>query len=244
MKKFLIILLFGFVSIYAIAWVASISIYANFSKSLVNTDGQIATIDGFPLFPRLTFSGTYQFKDGTIIQTPALHISGFPFPAQRLNISTVQGLSIRASYWVTDIPIDQLDIKFQIPLRMPHTNLKSDWVSWQQTNDIITIDTLRLQSKEFVLNGTDGLLQINQNLEWDGAITTRLIGTDQFVMSLSEQGMIPPKAALTAQSFLQFLTRTDEVTGERFIQTSLQMRNNTLYIGPVRVASIPPLTLK
>ena len=244
MKKILIVCTFLFVTLYSIAWVSSIYIYSQFSKNIVNVQKEIPTISGFPFWPQLIFTGDYHLNDGSQISTSGIIISGFPFPAQRITITAANGLTFKAPLWVTDIAFHQLDAQFQIPLRYPRTNKKEDWLTWQRTGDSISIDHVNAQIDQFQLTGTDGTLQLDTDLKWTGSMTIRLTGADQFVMHLSEQGMIPPQAAIAAQSFLQFLTRQDDVTGERYIVTSLQIRKNNLFIGPIKLMTLPTLNLQ
>lgn len=244
MKK--IALTFGFIllCLYSTAWVMSVSIYTNFAKSITSQTGITSSITGFPFAPRLLLSGDYVLKNESKISSSELIISGFPFPAQTIRVLAPQGINFRSSLWVSDISFDKLDMAFQIPLRIPHSNLKTDWMAWQASGDSIHIDYLNMMIDDFSVDGSNGTMQLDPTLQWVGSMTVRLTGADQFIMTLSEQGLIPPQAALSAASFLQFLTRTDEQTGERFIQTSAQIRNNQLFIGPIPVTDIPSLNLQ
>ena len=56
---------------------------------------------------------------------------------------------------------------------------------------------------------------------------------------LTEKGVIKGKSAVMAQSFLQMLIQRDPVTGETFFVTGIRIQNRGVFLGPLRVASLP-----
>jgi hypothetical protein len=70
----------------------------------------------------------------------------------------------------------------------------------------------------------------------------RVTGVMEFIDWLKDRGEIKEKQAAFAGMILTGLSRTDAETGETYLHTDLKLKNRTLYVGPLGVITLPPVT--
>lgn len=244
MKKTLITIATILLTLYGLIWSGAFVIYTSIASHIINDAGEKPALTGFPLTPALEFSGDYTTKSGIKLSITSLKIKGFPFPSQTLELQSDQPIKYIPNGWTKFVPIDSIHLTAQIPTTIPKNNSKEDWAFWRDHDGAISIPTLYIRSHEFTLTGTDGTLNLNDRLHWNGSMNAKLKGADQFVLNLAEQGTIPQKAALLTQNFLAFLTHPDEVTKEPVIITAFQVRDSNIFLGPIKILELPNLSLQ
>ncbi|MBL8642072.1 MAG: DUF2125 domain-containing protein [Alphaproteobacteria bacterium] len=233
-------------SIYSLAWYSftkRAEAYLNViwqDKSHFTVTGDIPRFSGYPFIPKAKFSGTFKHISGIDITTPELIMTGFPAPFQTQMLEAPQGIQITSNYLERPIKLDYGYIQFKIP-HLPASDTREDINTWQKTKQPITVEHFVIQTGSIYARGS-GTIGLDDNLQLNADITTRVIGLETLLDSLAaEQG---ERSIAIVRNLFNMMSQIDDKTGEKYFETSLKIQNRAIYFGPMRVSGIPELKWK
>jgi hypothetical protein len=214
------------------------NLYTDAARAGVTIDGAFPSISGFPGPHRVTFSGKIAAQ-GQTLDLPRLEIRGLFLPGRRIVIDLPQGAALEAGNPAL-LSISSLTIKATIPVTIPASLQADDLLTWQRAGGQIVIDRVILKKDSLALNGT-GTLSLDDNLQPTGALTAKITGAMDFLDELKQQKLMRGRDVSLAQIVLIGLSQTDKKTGEHYMQTMLSLKNQTLYVGPLSLLTLPAL---
>ncbi len=197
-------------------------------------------VSGFPLWPALQFAGTMQLADSTVINTQDAQISirlrGKPFMAPALHISIHGGATMQYIAFPVPFSIQEFVLTLGIP-PLPKTYTDSDLNAWAMAGRTVPVHKLKIRRNEFLMEG-DGFLTLDRNRQLAGTINTRAQGLEDITVHMVELGLLEAKQAVMAQSLLGLLSREEIETGETYIPVAIQVQNQAIFVGPIRVGKV------
>jgi hypothetical protein len=200
--------------------------------------GEKPQVYGFPFFPTISFQGTVTGPAQTTLTIPEAILRGFPVQGFPVKMEMPSGLTINSPGFLQPIVVTEARFRIQLPFNLPRSFNQADLKAWQATGEHIPIKELHIKSSLLSIDG-EGYIGLDDKLEISGLITSRVAGMDALLADMTEKGVIKGKSAVMAQSFLQMLIQRDPVTGETFFVTGIRIQNRGVFLGPLRVASLP-----
>lgn len=212
---------------------AVIELYANAGEDGVEISGPVTPVENFPFRPSLSFSGFIRTTDGTVV-IPMLVIRGFPLPGLPVTLSFPQGL------YQEDLEVSKLDelhATFTVPSLLPEMTYESVR-AWSATGGKIEIRQFRGRKESLKFEG-EGVLTVDSSLQPAGKIDLRATGYASFLQWLNENGFIGEKEARIATAVLTGLSTATTESGESAVEANLTLKNRTLSLGPLMIATLP-----
>ena len=192
----------------------------------------------FPFPPTVSFQGTVTDPTKTVWTIPNAVYRGFPVQGFPMKLDMPAGLTISGPAFPQPVVLTEVQLGIQLPFNLPRSFNAGDLKVWQATGEHISIKKLHVKSDMLTIDG-QGFVGLDDKLQLSGLITSRVAGLDALLADLTEKGIIKGKSAVMAQSFLQMLIQRDPVTGETFFVTGIRIQNRGVFLGPLRVASLP-----
>jgi hypothetical protein len=202
--------------------------------------GDEPEVTGFPLAPAILYregiaSGSYAAR------FPLLRLEGFPFPGLPYSASFPQGIEFGD---VTDenplIELNHFSLDIVVPPSFPESSGENHIRHWQQNVGTIEISDYHIISGIVEIQG-NGTVGLDQNLQPTANLAARVRNHEDIVQYYVETEQIKPLAAALALSALRALEQSDPATGETYVEAPLVIQDNELYIGPVKLADLPPV---
>lgn len=254
MKKFFsrlitaisVLIIFAFV-IYTAAWFYMAHLMDRqfatfFARNDLTISGTEPRITGFPAPPKFEFSGRITDRNGYVFDLPKLEYQGFPLPTQSISIRAPQGLEIHAFQIESPLQIDNFRLDFIIPRHLPRNSSHASLLAWRDAGNKIEITNLFIKRQNLVVDGA-GYLTLDQNLQPEGQLNTKLSGLDDLLLELVEDRKIDKQKALLAQSFLNLLSQKNIETGDTFVPVPIRIQDSFMYLGPIKALPLPLLNL-
>lgn len=245
---FIVIIFLGLAG-YIFIWDASNKILSRQVDALWNSMensgakivGDKPQVRGFPGKPRLEFSGSITEFNGTQWEIPQLIYSGFPLPSSDLHFQMPQGFVLSGPLMKRTIKIDEVTLNFTIPIYLPSNGSREEIEVWQKNGGHFPINLLKVRAGPTDMLAA-GHIKLDERLQIAGELQARVEGMDVLLADLTEQGVLKGTSAMTAQNFLRMLMEKDPATGKEFFPTTITIQKNGIFIGPLRVGSLPELT--
>lgn len=112
--------------------------------------------------------------------------------------------------------------------------------TWSAAGGTVEVSRVAVDWPPVELEG-EGTLAFDPQMQPLAAFSTRLRGYDGLMDALSRHGMVQPDAANAAKMMLSLLAKPDN-QGRAAIQVPLTVQSGGLWLGPARVADVPPLS--
>jgi hypothetical protein len=249
--RFLIVLIGIIVAcgcLYAVAWFVIARqidqqvtyLWLNTISGGVQITGEKPRTTGFPEAPRLIFSGSTQDLRGVKWDVPEMICEGFPFPGRPITFSFPKGFTLSGPMIQKPISVDHATLILGIPDKIPASISETSIRAWQQSGANIPVHQILMKSPEAAMSG-DGHLELDENLQLSGEFSLKIAGLDTLLVTLSESGRISPDRARVMMGLLNALSRKDETTGISYFPTVVMFQKGGVFLGPVRVTSLPRL---
>lgn len=196
-------------------------------------------ITGFPFEYNIYYSGELLMDStGETIDIPSLSIRSFFFLDENIEIELAQGASVKSSNdpWINSI--DYFYTNLIIPESLPADMTQEGLRDWYNNNGSITFDQTTLIKDELKANARI-TLELNDNLQPDVVADGRIYGAVTFIDHLTRKGYLEPKDQLFVTTIISPLSRKDETSGEKYTAISIRLRNQSVLVGPLQVASFP-----
>ncbi len=195
-------------------------------------------VRGYPLIHEAWFSGSIA-ADGTVIEVPLLEARSFFLPQTPLSAEMPQGFNIThpadASVWSPNY----LLVQTVIPKSFPEF-FREDLAAWRDAGNRIVFGNIELGKNSLRLKG-NGHVLLDANLQPAGEFNARITGHMDFLAWLQQQNHIETRDALIATAVLSGLSKTDPASNELYMEAALMLQNRMLFVGPLRLASLPPV---
>lgn len=202
-------------------------------------DGNFSAPSGFPGPIVISFSGTLA-SDGRAMTLPLLTARGFFMPGTKLHLDLPQGVQLelpdRDPYTSS---LDMAAISVTIPRPLPAAFTVPALTAWRDAGGRVDIHELTLRKGPMNVTG-HGTLSLDERLQPLLEMPSRVTGHMPFVMELQQRGILDTKQSLIAASTISFMSKPDENKVPTLAAT-MQIKQNTLYAGMLRVVDIPPL---
>ncbi len=213
-------------------------IWNNQERYRIVIAGNEPAITGFPAPPTITFSGSVTDRNGLIYASPAFIYRGFPLPTQAITLEAPQGIDFSGPVLRTPVHLDMLKLRVRIPAGFPTKFDATTIRAWQQQGGTLPVEDLEVLRGSLKLDGS-GYLNLDEKLQPSGMLTVKLTGIDDLLNELVANKTIGEKQALMAQSLLNLMSQKDTATGETSITTGIRIQSGGVFLGPLRVASLP-----
>ncbi len=210
--------------------------------------GEKPVVSGFPAPPKFSFSGMIVGRldignganPDVAIEIPQLDVVGFPLTGLTMYIEAPKGLVISERQSGNGLVINYALMNFTLPYHTPKNARYAEIKKWQELDDPFIIDKLFVVSQDVSVDG-HGILGLDEDLQPDLRIESRVKGMDQLFDRLAQNTKIEKKGLDIAKKFLKMIIKTDEQSGEEYFETGFYIQSNGLFIGPMRIGQIPPV---
>lgn len=214
------------------------SVWSNQERYLIVINGEKPGVTGFPAPPKVVFAGSVTDANGLLYQSPEFIFRGFPLPTQALSLEAPQGLTFSGPVLKIPVHLNYFRFKIRVPADFPYRFDAETLKAWQRSGGSLPVETLEITRDTLRLKG-DGYLNLDDDLQLAGTLSVQLAGLDDLLNELAANGTIQEKQVLIAQSLLNFVSKTDETTGESFVKTGITLQQGGVFLGPLRVATLP-----
>jgi hypothetical protein len=110
---------------------------------------------------------------------------------------------------------------------------------WRDDGGTIELQSLRLRWGSLLVDAS-GTLALDQALQPEGAFTAVITGQDAAVDVAVKTGALKPSDAGTAKAVLGLLARPN-ANGDKALTVPMTIEKQKLYLGPAKLANIPPI---
>lgn len=229
--------------IYSLGWIAFTKRAETYMDKIRQNPSWTITAEtphftGYPLPPELHFAGRAAHKSGFYINTKDLYYFGFPLLGHIQFFETKDGFNIGSPFWDGDIHIDYAALQIRLPYQFPIPTDLKHIENWQKSDTPISIPKFAIQFGNMSMDGY-GTLYIDENFQPIADLDIRIYGAEHFLDNMEQtQGQ---KNVAVARGLLNMLTQKDEITGETYFATTLKIQNRGVYLGPMRIATLPEI---
>lgn len=164
---------------------------------------------------------------------------------------TQVGLTLGATIARTSLPdtltmplghdLTNLTIGLRVMGRLPGQLRGAAIDAWSRDGGTVELDALHLGWGPLILDAT-GTLALDESRQPMGALTAHIEGMNQAIDALSATGAVRPGDAQTAKTVVGLLAQPG-ADGKKAVTAPITAQNGWLYLGPVRLARLPPITI-
>ncbi|MCR9221718.1 MAG: DUF2125 domain-containing protein [Alphaproteobacteria bacterium] len=135
--------------------------------------------------------------------------------------------------------IERVSARLHVLGPAPQAGLRQTLTAWRDAGGRVETPWLRVGWGPLGLDA-EGALSLDEALRPVGAYQARISGLDRAIDRFREAGLIEPGAARLLAGGARLLARAG-ADGRRYIDMPVTAENGGLFIGPVRVAYLPPV---
>lgn len=243
----------------------ALRIAEDFRARGIKMDSTPPALEGFPGAPRLRYQNILlspddsAAADGTNVQQaakrgraentggntdtaalaiPALSVQSFFTPGSSVHISLPRGAALYGAGRQI-VSLDRLDADLTLPERFPK-NLSAPSLSrWRQSDTArLTLNALDIRRDSLNIHG-NGYLALDDSLQPAGLFEINTTGHMALIDDLESGGILNTGAAAILRMALAAVSDRQNAQGAQVLETTIRIRNSALYLGPLRVASLP-----
>ena len=202
-------------------------------------------VSGYPLFHAITYRGKVS-TPSHIFHVPALRVSGITLPDQMLQIEAPAGFgwSDRSQQGDVQTPpqyhIDDALLQITLPPDFPGNMNPQSVALWNESGPELILHQFYLKRDPLLIRAK-GAFHLDDNLQPTGQIVFESRGHGQLIKMMSNEGYLNSQDNIVIQATLSGFSKTDAETGEKVLHLSLEIKNNVLFIGPIRIMPVPPV---
>ncbi len=208
-------------------------------QGYVVSGGPVA-VTGFPGRHKIHFEGRIS-GGGRELIIPSLDATGFFLPGNEIILELPRGMEVadpmdEFGLW----SLESATVSFIVPKELPSELRHSELQDWQEHRNKLEITAFDIRRQDVLLQGR-GVLELDSSLQPVIEAQVRIRGHLDFVNTLIQNGVITERQGAFSAALLAAASRIDEKTGELWLESNLSVRDQNLYVGPVRVASLPEI---
>ena len=194
-------------------------------------------ISGFPFAPKITYLHGFE-KDSTYVSFDELIIEGFPIPSLPITMSAPNGAIIEKDGM--NMVMDYADLKFITPKSLPKSGYRYHVEKWQKEVGKINITSSKITYKDLSIN-SKGYLGLDSNLQLDVFLNTKTYDYETLINFFISTGTIKPFVGALTLSGMNGMAKTDEQTGEKFVDLDFVVKKQQVAFGPIKLKNLPPI---
>ncbi len=120
------------------------------------------------------------------------------------------------------------------------TTLKTALDDWRDSGGKIMVDNIVLRGAPLALSGS-GNIYLDKNTQPAGRLTAKITGLLPTINRFRDVGLIRDSDAVVAKMTLAaFSQKTKD--GRSFLNLGVEVKENIIYLGPIAIGKLPPLT--
>ena len=224
-----------------------------------------------PETQRLDYGGRIMemtVKRGVVVYTPpsvareslAVEADGIALvtPGGLFTLDSLRGLIRRGSETVIEVEIDGRDLTLAPRTKaflgreisvigvtashdgdLPEALSGPALAAWSTGGGTIEFERLNLEWGAIEI-AAEGTLTLDGDLRPEAAFSAEIAGYGGLLDGLAESGRMKPRDASFAKTFLNLMAKT--TSGRRVIKVALTAQNGTLYVGPLPLIRLAPVT--
>jgi hypothetical protein len=155
---------------------------------------------------------------------------------------TISGLSAAVGGVALSSAVVDLSLSARLLGPLPPGRMKDSAVVWRDAGGTIEVSHLGLKSGPVDIEGT-GTVALDTELRPLAAFSAQIQGYDAVIDQLVADGTVAPKNAEFARAVLAAMAGADAATGKSTLALPVSSQDGWLYLGPARLAKVPPLPL-
>jgi hypothetical protein len=163
-------------------------------------------------------------------QTRVLEVS---LKSQGLRVPSELGLPLGRN-------ISALNLEAALLGATPPGTLLESLAKWRDGGGTVEVGHLSLDYGPLVLRG-NGTLALDAAMQPIGSFTAKIQGFFETINVLRRKGLVRSRDAVTAKLVLGILAKKPPGGGPATFSLPLTLQNQTLYAGPVSIATVPPI---
>ena len=182
---------------------------------------------------------------GTKIGDAEAHIELPALPAQS-HTDTALGLSLELNDATLPVAVpgfgntlSGFSFVAQMKGALPPGQLAPALTRWRDDGGTIELQSLRLRWGSLLIDAS-GTLALDSALQPEGAFSAVITGQDAAVDVAVKTGALKPSDAGAAKAVLALLARPNG-TGDKALTLPMTIQNEQLFLGPAKLANIPPI---
>jgi len=182
---------------------------------------------------------------GTKIGNAEAHVE-LPATPPQSHTDTALGLSLQLSNATLPMAVpgfgntlSGFSFVAQLKGALPPGQIVPALTHWRDDGGTIELQSLRLRWGSLLVDAS-GTLALDQALQPEGAFSAVITGQDAAIEVAVKTGALKPSDAGAAKVVLGLLARPNG-TGDRAITLPMTIQRQQLYLGPAKLATIPPV---
>ncbi|HEY1503478.1 MAG TPA: DUF2125 domain-containing protein [Stellaceae bacterium] len=182
---------------------------------------------------------------GTKIGKAEAHIE-LPATPPQSHADTALGLSLQLSDATLPVAIpsfgdtlSEFSFAAQLKGALPPGQIGPALTRWRDDGGTIELQSLRLRWGSLLIDAS-GTLALDQALQPEGAFSAVITGQDAAVDAAVKTGTLKPSDAGAAKMVLGLLARPNG-NGDKALTFPMTIQSQRLYLGPAKLANIPPI---
>lgn len=199
--------------------------------------GEKPVVTGFPGPPVINYTGGFK-TDDVMVAFDDLKITGFPLPKFPIYFEIDSPLLIENHKLEASAYVDYLQIVAIIPAKLPNSTNKADISRWQKNVGTIEVEHFATSRRSTFVKSY-GNIGLDEDLQPIFQMTSNVSGYEELINLFVESEFLKPMPASLAISALNALALNNPETGRKEVTLLSNLQNNTLYLGPVRIAELP-----
>lgn len=132
-----------------------------------------------------------------------------------------------------------LSFAAQVKGVLPPGPLDRALAEWRDAGGTVELKSVRLRWGSLLVDAS-GTLALDRALQPEGAFSAMITGENEAVDVAVMTGTLKPDEAAAAKEVLALLSKTD-AGGRKVITLPITIENRALFLGPARIAKLPPI---
>jgi hypothetical protein len=186
----------------------------------INYQGEPPQTKGFPGAPTLSIQGKF-YASQQPISISNIKITSYFFPGSNLKLEAL------------------FESKTEINKATKAGRFKT-LTLWRDKGEKIHINNYVLNFEEFTASG-NGEFSLDNSLQVQGELSSKLYKTERLLNLLEQEGELDSNHLKIAKAIISNLEKKDKETGEIFLPVTISIKNQTLFLGPLKVLETPHL---
>ncbi len=240
--KYSFILALTLCVLYSALWFGLASL-TNQEITRISTTGDVTFspplghVSGFPFWHHLTYTGTLSTPDFSLtVEEMEMEIQIYTDRA-KAHVTLPNGFQITDRYTHKTHHFGDSHLKLASPYPLPKNHSRKAMKIWRAQKGRLLVSSLLLQKEGVKIEGS-GLLDLDENLQPQGKLNLSIYGYKALMAELGRTGKLSSQEAQLATAFIGQLFGQDGPKTQKAFKTPLTIKNNALYIGPLRVTKL------
>ena len=112
--------------------------------------------------------------------------------------------------------------------------------NWRDGGGRVIVDNIVVEGSPFALSGS-GNIYLDENMQPSGHLTAKITGLLPTINRFRDAGLIRDSDAVVAKMTLAALSQKTS-DGRSFLNLGVEVKENIIYLGPIAIGKMPPLT--